>query len=459
MLRQLYMTLNFYQVNYTFSLFNSNSFNFLQNPNIINLSYSSFTLFPYIKPTSPFLTPPPSVMKAARHIRRKALYDDLSKLNSRQIKEFLQAYRDFKHPQLGHSNPTDVSNPFYQWVIKYKVDAWTIQKVIIDNYDYDKRVELLPLWCQARMGQSQTVLPDGRVILIGGEYEDYYHPDFCIYNDVSIINTNGTIETYNYSKTIFTPTDFHTATLVSSGDNEYIIIVGSLGYLEDRQYCHTPVYRLNTQNFKIEQVATRNSMGWIHKHDAMVKDNQIIVTGGQLLINDVAPLLDNVDTWVLNLNTLVWKNSTHRDRKWQRFYIKRQDESCLSLWYYQQLDKHLQTDFENISPKNIVYIREHIQKYLADIEAFTNQVPDLDSYRQLLIPPLEHETYIDGHIINYDHVLFIDGIKVGYKTANDACIQVIIEGKLSEDKLELLQQNLRHKLSKIENMACEVVEI
>ena len=59
----------------------------------------------------------------------------------------------------------------------------------------------------------------------------------------------------------------------------------------------------------------------------------------------------------------------------------------------------------------------------------------------------------------YDQTLYIDGIKVGYKTKDDSCIQVIIEGKLSDDKLELLQQNLRHKLEKVENIACEIIDI
>ncbi len=105
------------------------------------------------------------------------------------------------------------------------------------------------------------MLPDGCIILIGGEYEDFYDPDFCIYNDVTVIHPDESIDTYSYPKAIFPPTDFHTATLVGTSTDAHIIIVGSLGYLEDRQYSHTPVYCLNLNNFKIQQVATRNSMG------------------------------------------------------------------------------------------------------------------------------------------------------------------------------------------------------
>lgn len=461
------MTLNFYQVNRSLSSFNSNvfkpsNFNYLyhlKESAALNLSNSSFVLFPYINPKFPYPTSPSSL--EPRHLRQQATYNDLKQLNAEQVTEFLLSYQAFRHPIFGRKNPTNITNLFYQWVIKHDLDAWSIGKMIIDNYDYDDSFETLPLWCQARMGQSRTVLPDGRIILIGGEYEDYYDPDFCIYNDVIVMHPNGNIDVYNYSKAVFTPTDFHSATLVGIGSDAHIIIIGSLGCLEDRQYAHTPVYKLNTQNFKIEQVATRNSMGWIHDHKAVLKDNQMIITGGQLLIDDIAPLLDNIDTWVLNLNTLVWKNVTQRYQKWQRFYVRRQDGIGLLLWYYKQLDEYLQTDTKNKPQKNVDYIQKQIKEYSTDIEKYTNKAPNIDIYRQLLIPPLEHKTYVIKELddSDYDHILYIDEIKVGYKTKEDSCIQVIIEGKLSEDKLELLQQNLRHKLSKVENMACEVVEL
>lgn len=336
MLRQLYMTLNFYQVNSAFSLFNSNFFNhpnisYSHTPKNINLSFSNFVLFPYIIPKSPYRTPPPSIPQAACHIRRQAIYDDLKKLKHQQLQKFLSSYQTFKHPNFGEKNPTYNTNPFYQWVIKHNLSAWEIKPLIMDDKTH---LAAKPLWCQARMGQSRTLLADGRIILIGGEYEDFYDPDFCIYNDVIVINTDKTIEVYSYPKAVFAPTDFHTATLVGTGDNEHIIIIGSLGYPDDRQYSHTPVYRLDTKSFKIEQVATRNSMGWIHEHKTELKDNQIIVKAGQVLIDDTAPLLDNIDIWILNLNTLIWKNSTKRDQKWQRFYVKRQDGNFLNLWYY-----------------------------------------------------------------------------------------------------------------------------
>jgi len=447
------MTLNFYQVNRSFSLFNTSQINHsrnFQSSTIPNIDSSAFILFPYIMPQSPYPTPPSSIAKFTRYVRNESIYNDLKSLDSQQLKEFLLSYQAFKHQIFGIQNPTNITNPFYQWVIKHNLSAWDIQKSIIDCYHNDTNQNVKPIWSQARMGQSRTILPDGRIVLIGGEYEDAYDPNFCIYNDVTVIYPNGDIKIYNYPKSVFPPTDFHTATLIGSGDSEHIIIIGSLGYPEDRKFSHTPVYRLNTRSFKIEQVAARNSIGWIHHHNAVLKDNRIIVTGGQVLIDETMPLLDNIDTWVLNLNTLIWKNITNLCRKWQRFYLKRQDDSWLSLYHYRQLDYQLDSN-------DLQQAKHHSET----IEHLIGKAPDLDSYRLLLIPPIGHEVAFDDsdELNGYDTTLYIDGIKVGYKTSDDSCIQVIIEGKLSDDKLELLQQNLRHKLEKVENMACEIIDI
>lgn len=475
MLRQLYMTLKFYQVNRPFSLSNITQllyFHSLINVVAINLRCSKFIVFPYINPKSPYRTPPHSVPQLPRHLKQQAIYNELANLDTQQVQKFLLSYQKFKHRIYGKQNPTDFTNPFYQWVIKHDLNAHSIRKIIIDNDVSNNSFETLPFWSQERMGQSRTLLPDGRIILIAGEYEDYYDADFCIYNEVSVINTDGMIKVYSYPKTVFPATDFHTATLVGTADKQHIIIIGSLGYTDNRLYNHTPVYRLNIHDFTIQQVATRNSMGWINHHHARLQDNRIIITDGQLLIDDIAPLLDNIDMWVLNLTTLIWKNVTQRHRNWQRFYVRRQDGNSLNLWEYKQLDQYLKSDNTAESSQGIAYINDQIEYYSAVIEQCTNQSANSYLYHQLLIPPLDHRTCAheefsasssssnaSDNANGYDHVLFIDEIKVGYKTADDSCIQVFIEGKLSEDKLELLQQNLRHKLSKLENMACEVIDI
>ena len=58
------------------------------------------------------------------------------------------------------------------------------------------------------MGQSQTELPDGRLICVAGEHEDSYDPDFHIYNDVVVFDPSGEYEIYGYPQNVFPPTDF-----------------------------------------------------------------------------------------------------------------------------------------------------------------------------------------------------------------------------------------------------------
>ena len=43
------------------------------------------------------------------------------------------------------------------------------------------------------------------MICIGGEHEDYYDPDFCIYNDDDVLDLDGSIEIYSIRKTTSRP--------------------------------------------------------------------------------------------------------------------------------------------------------------------------------------------------------------------------------------------------------------
>lgn len=449
MLRQLYMTDNlyahFYQVvDFSFSkplnLSPSSTF----SP---DLTPSIFHLCPYIRPSSPFPMPPESVPLSNRHIRQQDIYNSLKNLDSTQLSQFLDHYQKFKFRVFATHNPTIHSNPYWQWVVTHQLSAWQIENIIVDNSVAEHKFDVPPLWCFERIGQTVTQLADGRTLYIGGEYEDYYDPDFCIYNDVIVTHPDGRIEIYGYPRAVFPPTDFHTATLVG----DYIYIIGSIGYVNERRYSHTPVYRLNIHSMKIEEIATRNSMGWVHDHSATLKDNRIIITGGKILPDADSPSLDNLDSWALNLNTLIWKKLTHRERDWQRFYVARVDGAELHLWEYDHLLFCLEAKQS-----------DDVQRQQQQLTNSIGCSPNLDSYRQLFAPPMPHETPsdwdTDKEIIDYEKILFIDGIKVGYKSDRH-CVQVIIEGKLTDELLELLQQNLRHKLSKVENMACDIITV
>jgi hypothetical protein len=42
----------------------------------------------------------------------------------------------------------------------------------------------------------------------GGEHEDFYDPDFCIYNDVFVHERDGSVAIYGYPESVFPPTDY-----------------------------------------------------------------------------------------------------------------------------------------------------------------------------------------------------------------------------------------------------------
>lgn len=113
-----------------------------------------------------------------------------------------------------------------------------------------------------RMGQTKTMLPDGRTVYIAGEVEDFYDPDFCIYNDVVVRHPSGDIEIFLYRKSDFQPTDFHTATLVG----DIIFIIGCFGYKDMRESGYTPVYALDlgTMSMKRLDVAGKGPGVWDH---------------------------------------------------------------------------------------------------------------------------------------------------------------------------------------------------
>lgn len=233
--------------------------------------------------------------------------------------ELLKCFKQFCWVQvLGevNENPTELTNPYWQWVVTHRLSAHEIGNLFnVDVY------QSKPLWSFGRMGQSQTVLPDGRMVLIGGEYEDFYDPQFAIYNDVIVIDPTGDVKVYAYPKDIFPPTDFHSAVLI----DDAIWVIGGLGYIQDRQYDKTLIYKLNIDNFAITKVNVADNIGLIHHHIADVDNHQILVKEGEMLVN-THPLIDgefsykNMNTWTFDTKNLTWKNTTNY--QWCGFFIK-----------------------------------------------------------------------------------------------------------------------------------------
>jgi ankyrin repeat protein len=181
-----------------------------------------------------------------------------------------------KARRFGKSNPELMNDPFWLAMIRSGVDAYNASM----KYKGRSSVSKSPVWCASRFGQSWTLLKDGRIILVAGEHEDWYDPDFCIYNDVWIRYPDGHFDIYGYPEDVFPPTDFHTATLVGSR----LWLIGSLSYRERRQYGTTQVFVLDLQDMKMRRVETSGeSPGWINRHRANLIDDAVIeISGGNV---------------------------------------------------------------------------------------------------------------------------------------------------------------------------------
>ncbi len=216
----------------------------------------------------------------------------------------LAEYKEAKHRAFGTANPQLMNFPFWRAMVRGGASAYAARAHFEPGRD-----DVEPVWSFDRFGKSLTELPDGRIIEIAGEHEDYYDPDFCIYNDVIVHHGDGTFDIHGYPKDVFPPTDFHTATLV----RDAIYIVGSVGYMDERRYGTTPVYRLDVDTLAIEPVETLgDSPGWIGCHKAKLVGNGIEVLGGKAFKwgNRKETYEDNHGRYVLDLGAMTWsKNS------------------------------------------------------------------------------------------------------------------------------------------------------
>ncbi len=263
-----------------------------------------------------------------------------------------ELFHQQRHRRFGTSNPEKMELEYWKWAAQNKIGPYKAIKRFNADLDQQKG----PDWCFPRDFMSSTKLLDGRTIHIGGEYEDSYDPEFCIYNDVVVIDAEGGIEIFGYPRDVFPPTDLHTATLVE----DRIILIGSFGYPEDRMPGSTSVFALDAKSYKIDALETTGvNPGWIFKHSADFnsKRDVIAVTGGEIVVRanvDEQRLLRNVEEYELDVRSLKWCRTTQRN--WRQFRIVFFDndgrrtypepdfkpESCLpKTWSYKLLDDDL----------------------------------------------------------------------------------------------------------------------
>lgn len=178
-----------------------------------------------------------------------------------------------------------------------------------------------PDWCFCRMGMRTIQLADGRRISIGGEYEDFTDPNFCIYNDV-VVQRGNEVEIYTYPTDVFPPTDFHTATLV----DKTIWLIGSVGYQELRMP-FAQVLALDTVTYELRQIVatTAQSPGWIHRHKATLLDDgfTIEIRGGVVSVTKNGSYYSrcNTDVYHFDTRTAEWSKLTNTE-SWRQFVIE-----------------------------------------------------------------------------------------------------------------------------------------
>lgn len=206
-----------------------------------------------------------------------------------------------KSPIIGTANPEPAAYGFWLEMIRTGMSAYSG----FTDYGQDSYVvDDLVTWSFDRFGMSTTQLPDGRWVQIAGEHEDFYDPDFFIYNDVVVHDGAGDAQIYTYPHEVFPPTDFHTATLV----DDAIILLGSLGYKENRPTGETQVLRLNLKDISITPIKTfGESPGWISRHQARLDSDGIVVWGGKVWNGTDYVAMDG--TYALSLVTGIWEKA------------------------------------------------------------------------------------------------------------------------------------------------------
>jgi len=365
-------------------------------------------------------------------------------------------FLEWRSPRRGTDNPHAMTNDVWKWLIETplpedythaRLNAYQANKA----FDGPSSMDAGPCWCFDRFGQSETTLPDGRIIYIGGEHEDFYDPDFYIYNDVVMVDTSGGVQIFGYPIEVFPPTDFHSATLVDNA----IILIGNLGYSGKRHYGQTQVLRLELDTWRISPMETfGENPGWIHSHlaELLPGGNEIRITGGKIDRGNETPLIENIDEWSLDLQTWYWKRLTNH--QWARFVFRRKDErwnhlsDIQSLLLYKQIAEHGE-QYENIYKNAEKELKEKL-----------GTLPDVKLFETLYTPDVATEIIAknpDDEEYNV-HRIRVGDVVVRY-VEDSREIQMTVEGELPSGIVEQLRDDVMQKFAALEGVpiVCQTI--
>jgi len=361
-----------------------------------------------------------------------------------------ELFAEWRSPRRGTSQAERMDNPVWQWMLEGDIGTY----LVTEHFKLGSAMDLGPGWCSQRYGQSETTLPDGRVLLIAGEHEDHYDPDFFIYNDVIVKNPDGSVYFYSYPEADFPPTDFHSATLLE----EEILLIGNLGYPEDRRPEETLVQKLSLKDFHIKEIKTSGECpGWISDHQASLvpAKGKVVITGGQVFGED-GSLLENIDDWSLDLATWKWTRLTKR--KWTRVEFAKEDGGWLNLFEMRgaQQMKDAGEDLQKMAEETRALFVEggveddELLDELSGMGESSSQfsLPDDPAlFASLYRPPLEFEELPEGD--EYDVFrIKVGDVRIRYQEKGNY-LMMTIEGELSEKEVKILTEDLKEKLAEI----------
>lgn len=318
-----------------------------------------------------------------------------------------EQFLEQRHRQFGTANPQQMDMPFWESMVRSGKHAYGARK------QFGALDDEGAVWCFKRFGMSQTILSDGRTLCVAGEHEDYYDPDFCIYNDLIVKYPDGAIQIFGYPREVFPPTDFHTATLV----DKRLILIGSLGYQHERRVGHTPVYELSLPDFHLSPIETTGEMpGWISRHEAELgPDGRIVIRGG-----DVMRLRDGKQLFRRNVEEFSfdpsgqWVRLTHRN--WREFSIG--------------------PDPSGMLPYRLRQCSSTVDEFLPT--EVPHQVLEADEWNQRL--------------------LTVEGVRVAI-TLNSFDLRVLIEGMLSDNLISRLLEDIRKRVEAFSGGSCALEEV
>jgi hypothetical protein len=228
--------------------------------------------------------------------------------------------------------------------------------------------------------------------------------------------------------------DFHTATLVG----ESIVVIGNLGYPDHRVLGSTPVFRVAMDTLSVDRVDTLGEApGWIHEHTAILSDDAsaIVVRGGAIWRGAELSMIENIDSWSLDLGTGRWTRLTALD--WQRWTMLRVDRKANRLQDVRQELWH----------------RDHAWP---GHESYWNfdDTPDADALARLYRLDEDSPIPQEGSDYNTFHTV-IDGLVVRF-TEDRFHVQVVIEGRLAEDRVKAFQRTLLATLERLDASQWEI---